>query len=134
MWAYKASVSSPQEAGSHAEVIGKKPPLLPLAPLSPQGLESGWGGVTSYNTLLLDPNLIFLKSNVIVMLLVCFVFKIVQTLLSTIVRSPVLGPLISLLIELLHLKNLVPYSEITWLFLFINPWTILHMCLLFLKA
>lgn len=48
--------------------------------------------------------LISLKSNVTVMVLVCFVFKIVQTLLSTIVKIPVLGRLISCLLSYCTLK------------------------------
>lgn len=52
MWVYKASVSSSQEADSHAEVIGKKPlsSISTEAPLLPQGLESGGGCVIFYNS------------------------------------------------------------------------------------
>lgn len=53
MGVYTASVSSPQEAHSQAEVsLARDHPALceiPLAPLSPQGLGSGRGGVTSCN-------------------------------------------------------------------------------------
>lgn len=50
--------------------------VFPLAPISPQGLEIGWSDVTLCDTVLLDANLVCLKSNVIVMLLVCFALKI----------------------------------------------------------